>query len=114
MSKYNLKRFQENAVNSLMNSVLRGKYATTVFYAPTGAGKTVMMIEMMDRIVANNPFNYEFAFVWLTPGAGELEEQSWAKAAENFSLVRAQKLSDALFCWMVFAKIRRHSRTGSS
>ncbi|XHB96190.1 DEAD/DEAH box helicase family protein [Lactococcus garvieae] len=69
---------------------------TTIFSAPTGSGKTVMLISLMDSIIENNPLDYEFAFVWLTPGKGELEEQSYKSTLDKASLVRPQMLQDAL------------------
>lgn len=96
MSLYQLKTFQETAVNTLLDKVFYSKKETIVFTAPTGAGKTVMLIELMDRIVELNPETKDYAFIWLTPGNGELEEQSWSKAAENFVFTEAQKLDTAL------------------
>lgn len=88
--------FQEQAVQTLQDKFFYSKNQTTVFYAPTGAGKTVMLINLMDRILKYNPSNTEYIFIWLTPGNGELEEQSWQRAKDYGQIVRAQTLEDAL------------------
>ena len=72
--------FQEQAVQTLQDKFFYSTKQTTVFYAPTGAGKTIMLINLMDRIIEYNPNPYDYVFVWLTPGNGELEEQSWNKS----------------------------------
>ncbi|MCY7585111.1 DEAD/DEAH box helicase family protein [Bacillus safensis] len=76
--------FQEQAIQTLQDIFFFSDKQTTVFYSPTGSGKTVMLINLMDRILEFNPNSYDYAFIWLTPGNGELEEQSWSKA-KNFS-----------------------------
>lgn len=88
--------FQEQAVQTLQDKFFYSKNQTTIFYAPTGAGKTVMLINLMDRILKYNPSNTEYVFIWLTPGNGELEEQSWQRAKDYGQIVRAQTLEDAL------------------
>ena len=42
--------------------------------APTGAGKTIILIKYIDEYLNNTDNNT--AFVWLCPGKGDLEEQS--------------------------------------
>lgn len=88
--------FQEQAVQTLQDKFFYSQKQTTVFYAPTGAGKTVMLIKLMDRIIEHNLYPYDYVFVWLTPGNGELEEQSWSKAKDYATFVKAQTLDDAL------------------
>lgn len=55
-----------------------------------------MLIALMDSIIENNPNDYDYTFVWLTPGNGELEEQSYKSTLDKASLVRPQMLHDAL------------------
>ncbi|WP_242491499.1 DEAD/DEAH box helicase family protein [Holzapfeliella floricola] len=60
-----------------------------------------MLGELMDSIIENNPNNYEYSFVWLTPGNGELEEQSYKSISEKARLVKTQMIQDSLmkgFC----------------
>lgn len=92
-----LKDFQEWAVAKLRNLFFNpDSKQTTIFSAPTGSGKTVMLIALMDSIIENNPNDYEFAFVWLTPGNGELEEQSYKSTLDKARLAQPQMLQDAL------------------
>ena len=55
--------FQEQAVQTLQDKFFYSQKQTTVFYAPTGAGKTVMLIKLMDRIIEHNPHHYDYVFV---------------------------------------------------
>jgi len=48
-------------------------YEEMVLYAPTGAGKTVMVCKFIDDYLDENP---ETVFLWLCPGAGGLHKQS--------------------------------------
>ena len=48
--------------------------------APTGAGKTIILIKYVDEFLKNTAGNT--AFVWLCPGKGNLEEQSKARMEE--------------------------------
>ncbi|MDN5474954.1 MAG: DEAD/DEAH box helicase family protein, partial [Lactococcus lactis] len=92
-----LKDFQEWAVAKLRTNFFSSKAKqTTIFSAPTGSGKTVMLIALMDSIIENNPNDYDYTFVWLTPGNGELEEQSYKSTLDKASLVRPQMLQDSL------------------
>ena len=49
----------------------------TIIKAPTGSGKTLMLLNFIDKL--NQDKNIGLVYVWLTPGNGELEEQSMAK-----------------------------------
>lgn len=88
--------FQEQAVETLQDKFFYSTKQTTVFYAPTGAGKTIMLINLMDRIIEYNPKPYDYVFVWLTPGNGELEEQSWNKSKNYGKFVKSMTLDEAL------------------
>lgn len=88
--------FQEQAVQTLQDKFFYSTKQTTVFYAPTGAGKTIMLINLMDRIIEYNPNPYDYVFVWLTPGNGELEEQSWNKSKNYGKFVKSMTLDEAL------------------
>lgn len=63
--------FQEQAVQTLQDKFFYSKKQTIVFYAPTGSGKTIMLINLMDRIIEYNPNSKDYVFVWLTPGNGD-------------------------------------------
>lgn len=67
--------FQNNCVEYLIDKTIAAdsKKVITV-KAPTGAGKTVILIKYIDEYLKNTGGNT--AFVWLCPGKGDLEQQS--------------------------------------
>lgn len=67
--------FQNQCVEYLIDKTLEttSKQVITV-KAPTGAGKTVVLIKYVDEFLKNTSENT--AFIWLCPGKGNLEEQS--------------------------------------
>lgn len=89
-----LKNFQQNLVDKLLRfTAPEYDVDEMVIKSPTGSGKTITLLEWMNTYIASTHDNV--AFVWFTPGAGELEEQSQDKA-KKFSSIKAQSLSDAL------------------
>lgn len=70
-----LKNFQLKAIDSLLQAMQSGK-RDIVLKSCTGSGKTIILshfIEAYNRSFGNT------VFIWLTPGKGNLEEQSKAK-----------------------------------
>lgn len=67
--------FQNDCVDFLIDKTAEynSKKVITV-KAPTGAGKTVMLIKYIDEYLKNT--DGRTAFIWLCPGKGNLEEQS--------------------------------------
>lgn len=67
--------FQNECVEFLIDKTadISSKQVITV-KAPTGAGKTVILIKYVDEYLKNT--DGHTAFVWLCPGKGNLEEQS--------------------------------------
>lgn len=67
--------FQNECVEFLIDKTadIDSKQVITV-KAPTGAGKTVILIKYVDEYLKNT--DGHTAFVWLCPGKGNLEEQS--------------------------------------
>lgn len=47
---------------------------TLVVNAPTGSGKTIILLDFIDKLNAEK--SRKISYIWLTPGSGELEEQS--------------------------------------
>lgn len=89
-----LKNFQQNLVDKLLRfTAPEYEVDEMVIKSPTGSGKTITLLEWMNTYIASTHDNV--AFVWFTPGAGELEEQSQDKA-KNFSSIKEQSLADAL------------------
>lgn len=69
--------FQQDTINYLLNRTTeKNSKHTIVVKAPTGAGKTVMLIGYIDEYLKLRP---NTAFVWLCPGKGDLEIQSKEK-----------------------------------
>lgn len=67
--------FQNDCVNFLIQkTVERDSKKVITVKAPTGAGKTIILIKYIDEYLNNTDNNT--AFVWLCPGKGDLEEQS--------------------------------------
>lgn len=73
--------FQNQCVDFLIDRTVenRGKQVITI-KAPTGAGKTVILIKYIDEYLRNT--NGNTAFIWLCPGKGNLEEQSKSSMEE--------------------------------
>lgn len=67
--------FQNNCVEYLIEKTVEkdSKKVITV-KAPTGAGKTVILIKYVDEYLKNT--DGKTAFIWLCPGKGDLEQQS--------------------------------------
>lgn len=67
--------FQNDCVDFLIDKTtdVSSKQIITI-KAPTGAGKTVILVKYVDEYLKNT--NGKTAFVWLCPGKGDLEQQS--------------------------------------
>ncbi|MGG3561674.1 DEAD/DEAH box helicase family protein [Neobacillus rhizosphaerae] len=72
---FELAEFQKKAIKDLTECVEDNK-KEIVFKSPTGSGKTIVLTHFMDEYGKGHINN---VFVWLTPGKGNLEEQSKAK-----------------------------------
>lgn len=67
--------FQIKAIGSLIES-MAGDNKEIIFKSPTGSGKTIILTHFIDDYGKGHFGN---VFVWLTPGKGNLEEQSKKK-----------------------------------
>lgn len=87
--------FQEQCSLFLVDTISRrnSKQVITV-KAPTGAGKTVILIDFIDKYL--NTVNSNTAFVWLCPGKGDLEEQSRKKMMQFLPSKTTKNMFDAL------------------
>lgn len=72
---FKLADFQLKAIGDLKESML-DKNKEIIFKSPTGSGKTIILTHFIDDYGKSEFGN---VFVWLTPGKGNLEEQSKAK-----------------------------------
>lgn len=87
--------FQEQAVIRLLDMTSNtSSKQTIVMKAPTGSGKTIILIDYVDKYLTN--ISSHTAFIWLCPGKGNLEEQSREKMRKFAPGRMTQNLFDAL------------------
>lgn len=78
INKITLFEFQENAVSFLLEKTTDIKSKRKIIIkSPTGSGKTIILLSYIDNYRLN--INPNKIFIWLTPGKGDLEEQSKEK-----------------------------------
>lgn len=87
--------FQEQCSLFLVDTVAKidSKQTITV-KAPTGAGKTIILLDFIDKFLTSVCNNV--AFIWFCPGKGDLEEQSRQKMLSLLPNKKANTLNDAL------------------
>lgn len=87
--------FQEACSLYLIDTVSkRDSKQTITIKAPTGAGKTVILVDFIDKYL--NLVDSNTAFIWLCPGNGDLELQSREKMEKYLPGKQTKTLSDAL------------------
>lgn len=64
MQGIELKEFQINCVNNLLNATTVGNKREVLVQAPTGSGKTIILLEYIKEYIEENK---NTIFVWLTP-----------------------------------------------
>lgn len=87
-----LKEFQLAAVNSLFEAMDKPA-RDIILKSPTGSGKTIILTYFMHQYIQSYP---KTVFVWLTPGKGDLEEQSKAKMDKYIHASQTKLLSDIM------------------
>lgn len=87
-----LKEFQLNAVKSLFEAMDKPA-RDIILKSPTGSGKTIILTYFMYQYIQSFP---KTVFVWLTPGKGNLEEQSKAKMDKYIHASQTKLLSDVM------------------
>lgn len=87
-----LKNFQLDAVKSLFEA-METSTRDIVLKSPTGSGKTIILTYFMHQYIQSYP---KTVFVWLTPGKGNLEEQSKAKMDKYIHASQTKLLSDIM------------------
>lgn len=91
----NLLEFQEQTVIKLVDITADNDSKQTITVkAPTGSGKTIILIDYIDKYLSNVDSNT--AFIWLCPGKGDLEEQSRRKMQEFAPHRNTHNLFDSL------------------
>ena len=93
MQGIKLKNFQIDAVNNLLNATSVGTKKEVLVQAPTGSGKTIILLSYIEEYFKehNNTI-----FVWLTPGKGELEEQSRDKMTKLLPNLESKTIQEVL------------------
>lgn len=84
--------FQLKAINQLMEAMENEK-REIVLKSCTGSGKTIILTHFIDEYCKSYS---NIVFVWLTPGRGELEEQSKAKMDKYIHGSQTKLLSDIM------------------
>lgn len=86
------KEFQLAAVKSLFEAMDKPA-RDIILKSPTGSGKTIILTYFMHQYIQSFP---KTVFVWLTPGKGNLEEQSKAKMDKYIHALQTKLLSDVM------------------
>ena len=87
--------FQTEASKWLLNNTGNDlEQSTLIVKAPTGSGKTIILLDYIDKYLDYS--KTLTSFVWLTIGAGELEEQSKDKMDRLLPSRTSKTLSDAI------------------
>jgi type III restriction enzyme len=99
--RFNLKDFQEWAVDELMSKLQTARYGASVkqpqavvLSSPTGSGKTVIVTAMIERILRGHegmPGDPHAVFLWLSD-APELNEQSKNNIEKSSDLIPTDRL----------------------
>ena len=89
-----LKGFQEKAVDFLLDKTSNNKSERKIIMqSPTGSGKTIILISYIEEYLSMYD---DTVFIWITPGKGELEEQSKEKMERFAPTLKTGLLDDAL------------------
>lgn len=88
----NLMQFQLKAIRALLES-MEEPQRDIILKSPTGSGKTIILTHFMDEYMQGHA---RTVFVWLTPGKGNLEEQSKAKMDVYIHNAQTKLLADVM------------------
>lgn len=87
-----LTEFQLKAIAKLKEAMEDSK-RDIVLKSPTGSGKTIILTHFMDEYCKSTA---NIVFIWLTPGKGDLEEQSKAKMDKYIYNAQTKLLADVM------------------
>lgn len=87
-----LKMFQKTAVKQLFEAMEK-PVRDIILKSPTGSGKTIILTYFMHQYIQSYP---KIVFIWLTPGKGNLEEQSKAKMDKYIHSAHTKLLTDVM------------------
>ena len=93
---FKLKHYQEKHVSELKQKIDEflnlESNKICVFKSPTGSGKTIMMAELIKRLVDKRPDGREIAFVWIT--VHKLHDQSREKLEKYYEDLQTVECSN--------------------
>ena len=92
MKNITLANFQLKAISDLMNAMFTNN-CDIVLKSCTGSGKTIILTHFMDEWCKGSA---KTVFIWLTPGKGNLEEQSKDKMDKYIHNSQTKLLSDVM------------------
>lgn len=98
MNRITLANFQMKAIKELLFDTECASQREIILKSPTGSGKTIMLTHFMDEYIKGHA---KTVFVWLTPGKGDLEEQSKDKMDKYIRNAQTKLLPDIMtggFC----------------
>ena len=87
------KNFQLQAIADLKSAMRVAGKRDVILKSPTGSGKTIMLTRFMQETMREDP---SVCFVWLTPGKGNLEEQSKTKMDRYCHNASTKLLADVM------------------
>ena len=93
MQGIELKEFQLKCVNKLLDATTAGNKKEILVQAPTGSGKTIILLNYIEEYIEENK---NTIFIWLTPGKGDLEEQSRLKMLKYLPSCNSKNITDVL------------------
>lgn len=105
MQGIKLKDFQINTVNKLLDATSIGSKKEVLLQAPTGSGKTIILLSYIEEYLKENN---KVIFVWLTPGKGDLEEQSRKKMVKFLPHHNTKIIQDVLCYFKVLMPKTQH------
>lgn len=85
-------QFQLRTIKSLLESMEEAG-RDIILKSPTGSGKTIILTHFMDEYIKGHA---KTVFIWLTPGKGNLEEQSKAKMDKYIHNAQTKLLADIM------------------
>lgn len=88
-----LANFQLKAMKQLLECMEEESVHNIILKSPTGSGKTIILTHFMDEYLKGHS---KSIFVWLTPGKGNLEEQSKEKMDRYIHNVQTKLLEDIM------------------
>lgn len=87
-----LAEFQLHTIDQLFDAMADDK-RDIILKSPTGSGKTIMLTHFMDEYCKSE---HNIVFIWLTPGNGDLEEQSKTKMDKYVHNAQTKLLADVM------------------